>query len=162
MRRFIILILVVLLAGLPALAEIQINDILDEFNIYVSMFGNPDLDPENADIRISDDGEWTAKIPCAEKAVDIFFAAHDGVNVNFMMCTCADEAMLTDYLAYCCATVLYCYGRTNITDMFGHILFNYMEIRADAESTAYISNAGDVFRLEYEDGVYRFSVMIAD
>lgn len=160
MKRIVAVIISLMLLRMPAFAEIYISDILDDFNIYAGVFDAPVLKSETADIRDSSGGEWSAKIPCLDNAIDVYFYSTDGSRVNFLMCTCQDDAKFQDFLAYCCASILYCYGSSHVTEMFGHLLFNYMEIRSGHETMAYISNAGDAFRLEFENNRYEFSAHI--
>jgi hypothetical protein len=150
-----------MLLGTTALAEIQISGIVDEFNIYAGMFDVPDLDAAKADIWESG-GLCYAGFLEVETGVSVFFALNGDSHLQSMCCRCSDENNIADFLAYCCSTVLYCYGHDNVIEMFGRILFDYMMLRNDGKPLGYFNASGAFFILEFEDGMYKFSAKVAN
>ena len=158
MKRVFVLVLVLMLCSV-ALAEIKIDDVLLDFGIYTDIFAVPELDLDSADIRTSGVKPWTAQFSCQDGSIFVYFSSDDGNTINMMLCTCSDESKILDFIAYCCSITLYLYGHQNVEPMFGNILFNYMMIRAGGDPIAYISNAGDMFRMVCEDGIYKFTAI---
>lgn len=161
MKRIFAVIISFMLLCTTALAEIQIKDIVDEFNIYASTFDVPSLDAGKADIWESG-GLCYAGFIDVETGISVFFALDGGSRLQGMYCRCSDVNKMDDFLAYCCSTALYCYGHDNTIEMFGRILFDRMMLRNGGKPLGYFNASGDFFILELEDGTYKFSAKVAN
>lgn len=159
MKRVILLAVVLLLSVvLAAAAEPGYEALVDDINLFCSIYHAPEFDVSTASISSSDDYKWSALIKANNAAIDLMLFSKDGGKISSLICACSDESNIIDYLACCCAVVSEYRESLGVIEPFGYILYDYMLSRDDQEATPLVSN-GTYCSLKKNNGSYILTIV---
>lgn len=159
MKRVILLTVVVLVCAIfTASAEPDYEALVDDINLFCSIYHAPEFDVSTVSIGSDDDYKWTALMKTNNAEIALMLFSNDGDKISSLICACPDESNIIDYLACCCAVVSEYRKSLGVIEPFGYILYDYMLSRDDQEATPLFSN-GTYCSLKKNNGGYILTIV---
>lgn len=152
MRKLILLALVLMLCA-SALAEVDAAYVLNYYNPCASVFGLPDIDPEDAEPYGSKGNAFSVT---AGSVKLVFMAGGTTSAITTARCETTD-ADSVDFLAHCSAIYVYLFGARNVMTLEGYALYSYLSLRSGEDALpACETEDGGVYAMKHDGDRFIF------